>query len=178
MKDIGFFEIVILTTLVVLVYFVFKELNRKKYLGEFILQAPRDFDIKASMGFWVILGCFWIIFLIERGVNINQYDYRHPIGTLGPPILWIFICSLNILKCIYDKEMREDGISSKEGFVYWRDIISYRWTVDEELEITFQPRTLFTSKRKITRVWTIYREDQEKVDEIFSYHINTNQERK
>lgn len=177
MRDIGFFEVVILVSLIVLLYFFYRDLNRKKYLGDLLAKAPRDFDSKASTALWVILGCFWIFFLIERSVNMGPHD-RHPIQVLLLPVIWILITSQHILKFLNDKEIREKGITTKEGFIHWEDIISYRWTIEEELEITFQLRVPFNSNRSVTKFWTINKEDKAKIDEIFAHHVKSNQEEK
>ncbi|MBU5675844.1 hypothetical protein KQI88_05390 [Alkaliphilus sp. MSJ-5] len=53
-----------------------------------------------------------------------------------------------------------------------KDIIDYKWTKDEELEITFQPSNRFALKKEVTKVWTIRAEDKEKIDEIFNRYID------
>ncbi len=69
----------------------------------------------------------------------------HPIRDLITPVLWIFICLIHMLRCINDREIREKCIKIKySGIVYWKDIIDYKWTKDEELEITFQLAACYT----------------------------------
>lgn len=173
MNNIGFLEIITLIALVVYIYFFLKEFNRGKYLGRLILQVPRDFNIRASIFFWSLLGCFWIFLLISKLVNLSMYADMNPIRSLMIPAVSILMCLYNILERINDKEIREKGIKIIEGgIVYWKDIADYRWIKDEKLEIVLQLNLRFGLKKEVTKIWTINPEDKEKVDMIFHRYLN------
>jgi len=138
MNNIGFLEVITLIALIMYVYLFLKEFNRGKYLGRLILQVPRDFNTRASIFVWSLLGCFWIFLLISRLVNLSRYADTNPIRSLMMPVLWGLLCIYHILQLINDKEIRENGITIIQGgIVYWKDIINYRWLKDEKLEIVF-----------------------------------------
>lgn len=173
MNNIGFLEIIGSIILIMHIYFFIKEFNREKYLGRLILQVPKDFNAIASIFFWSLLGCFWIFILISKLANLNRYADINIIRSLMVPVLWIMLCIHHILQLINDKEIREKGITVKEGgIVYWKDIINYRWIKDEKLEIVFKPNFRFASNEKRTKIWTINSEDKEKVDMLFQRYLN------
>ncbi|QUH21227.1 hypothetical protein [Alkaliphilus sp. B6464] len=173
MNNIGFLEIVILIALIMYIYLFLKEFNRQEYLGRLILQVPRDFNTRASIFFWSLLGCFWIFLLISRLVNLSRYADMNPTMNLMIPVLWILLCIYRILQHINDKEIRENGITIIQGgIVYWKDIIDYRWLKDEKLEIVFQQNFRFALNKKVTKIWTINSEDKENIDMIFHRYLD------
>lgn len=156
-----------LITLIFIVYSLFRQLNRKKYLGKLLLQVPGDFNSRSSMFLFMFIGCLWVFILIAGLTKVSPY-YTGYISNLISPVIWIILCFINILGIKYDKEIRENGIIIRQDYVYWSDIINYEWVEDERLKITFRSRIL----KKVTKVWTIDPSDKEKIDMIFNRYVN------
>lgn len=175
MNNIGFLEIMGSLVLVMYTYLFLKEFNRGKYLGKLILQVPKDFNTIASIFFWCLLSCIFIFILISELINLSKYTDTNLIRSLMMPVFWTVFCIHHILQLVNDKEIRENGITIKEGgIVYWKDIVDYRWLKDEKLEIVFKPSFRFALNKEITKTWTVNSKDKEKVNEIFNQYIKCN----
>ncbi len=170
MSNIGKLEIFMGVALIMGICYLYKEINRKKYLGELILKLPKGWNTKAAISFWILLGFFWIFFLLESGLNIGRDYYTRPVRNIATPILGLLACLLNLLRYINVREIREKGITIQEGFVYWKDIIGYSWKTGCKLEIVFKEQNPLFPRRKTTKVWDVEQENKIRVDEIFNHY--------
>ncbi len=137
MGNIGVFELIMLAFIVAMLYLWYRELNRRKYLGDLILRLPRNFANKASIVFWCIMLAFWVFFLIEATISFNNDFAIAGYRRLIAPLLWMFICPLNIIRDINYQEIRQQGIKLPEGIIYWKDVIDYNWIQESTLKISF-----------------------------------------
>ncbi|ABR48266.1 hypothetical protein Amet_2106 [Alkaliphilus metalliredigens QYMF] len=167
MGEIKFFDIILLLAAISVIYQFIKDLNRKKYVGKLIFKASQDFDSKATIFFWSMLGCIWLFFLIARGVNIERYDYMHPIRMIMPRAVWVLISLQYIYKYHNNKEIRERGITTDTGFIYWKEIVCYDWKESNKLEITYRPSGRFSLKKERNKIWTIENEDKKEISKLF-----------
>jgi len=167
---------------VIIVRLLYKLLNRKKYLGEFLFkvqesQSKGNRVFKPKVMFWIFMCCLWVYLLTLQLINIHKYPNGGIYTNVILSVFWIIGSFFNILGIIYDKEIRENGIYIRQdgmyrsNIVYWADIISYKWIDNQKLELTFE-RSFFNYKDKTTKVWMIQQEDKEKVDSIFNRYVN------
>ena len=174
MEYIGLFELIIITVLFVLMYFWIREFNRSKYLGDLIIKIPRDFSNKVAIGFWIVLLCFWIFFLIEASINFNQELIRYGVRKLITTVSWLFICSIYLFNNINYREIRQKGIKIVEGIIYWRDILDYKWIEEDKLVIKFIKRIPLLYKWESTIYINIPNNQRVRVEEILKEEININ----
>lgn len=166
MKNIGILDVISVIILVLLLYIVFRQINRKKYLGKLIFKESRNFSSIVSIFYWSLLSCFSIVFFIDKYSNIDQSN--HIISSLISPFVFTLTCFSSLLEIKYDKEIREKGITIIGGYIYWKDIINYKWLSHKKLQITFKTFVF----KKLTREWTVESEDKEKVDMLLSRYTN------
>ncbi len=166
MGHIGIFELIVLSCIAAMLYMWYRELNRRKYLGELILRLPRDFANKASLIIWCIMLCVWVIFLIEAASSLNYDFVRFGYRRLIAPLLWMFICPLHIIRNINYKEIRQQGIKLPEGTIYWKEVVDYTWLKDNTLNISYLNSIPLFKKSKRTIQLKIDSEQQARVDEL------------
>jgi len=176
MENLGFLDIITLITLIIAIYLLFNELYRKHKLGKLSFKVSGDFNGRSSIFFWYFMGFFWTLILIAEVGKINPNYYDIPISSLASPVIWIVLCTINILRIKYAKEIRENGIIIGQDYVHWINIIKYEWIGDERLGITYFKRTLSESKKETSEVWIIEPEDKEKIDIIFNRYMNKQDE--
>ncbi len=168
MKSIGYLDVFSIITLIIMICLLFIHLNRKKKLGKLLLKMKDKTNRRYSMFFWFFMACIYVLFSIQDIININNAS----ITSLVSPVLWIILSTISILGIKYDKEVRENGITVNQDYIYWSDIISYEWKGKEKLEITYYDPKLSIFNKKTSYEWIVEIEDKEKVSEFFNQYIN------
>ncbi|WP_041720624.1 DUF5673 domain-containing protein [Alkaliphilus metalliredigens] len=76
----------------------------------------------------------------------------HPIRMIMPPAVWVLISLQYIYKYHNNKEIRERGITTDTGFIYWKEIVWYDWKENNVLEITYRPSGRFSLKKERNKI--------------------------
>lgn len=164
MFNIGLIEIVMAIALTAAIHFFLKEIKREDYLGKLIFKIPRDKKTNALVFFWVMMGFFWIYLSLNSFLSSDGNYYTSPVIMITTPILWLLISMLNVYRTLNSKEIREKGMTTVDGFLYWENIVQYRWIKSSGingavLEVFYTPRKRIFPNRKIRKLITMNEEN-------------------
>lgn len=158
-----------------LTYLFFEEFNRKKRLGNLIFKASWEKSTKIYSIFYAVMLVFWMIIFVKDWGNIGQEYYGNPIFNVGSSGLFILLMIYNLLRCFTAHEIRQKGMTAVEGFLYWKDLTSYRWTAEDKLEGTFQLKFLSLLEWRKKKIIMIPQEFKNEVANILDKYVNADQ---
>lgn len=172
MKDIGLIFWLLIICYIPICYLLFKELNRKHYLGDRVLKV-KHVTKNYFLFFWIFLMGLWLYILVSSIMTAAKFDSFNDLFFKRSIILFfanMILAILNIIRNLKNREIRQKGITTSEGLINWKDIKSHSWINDNEVVIIISRKVIFWQK-EIKKVWKVNRDQKVKVEELLTRFI-------
>jgi len=178
--------------LILIGYSAYKHIKWMYPSNKLLLKVKRV-SVNGLLVLWLCLLMFFTWDVFQEIIDAYQSEYSNSMSRplfdrIDVNIIWIIISLMHIIRQYKSREIRENGITTPEGFIGWKDIRAYKWISGgesllkrqdeegnetaswEEVEFTVNRDGLF-SNEEIKIVWKVKPEQKEAVEKILSSYV-------
>lgn len=153
------FLILVLVTLnIVLVYSIFRDMHKRKQLGNIIFKLKHGIKSYLLTIFLVLAGVIVVYFSVKR---VNQYSMSEFYGI--KEIVWVIANSV-VYMIMYIKlyirvftsgEIRDKGITMTNLPISYADIRGINWLSENKVQINYDPDIVYLFNRQFKEKWVV-----------------------
>lgn len=165
-----FLVTVLIALSLVVVYSIFRDLFKRKQLGNIIMKVKYDIQSYLLILLMVISGIVVVYITISR-VNLyilsDFYGIKEISLVIANSTVYMFIYMKLCIGIITSKEIREKGITLARCIINYSDIRGIHWLNEKKIQINYDPGYVSVFNRQFKEKWVVKDNQIAELKQIF-----------